>query len=229
MPPNFQRRIVKTEDGSHTLELVGMDEHYHSTFGAVQESRHVYIQHGLQSLSGGIGAVSILEVGFGTGLNALLTLMATQKKNLQVYYFALEPFPLQREEYEALNYASLLSETGLQEGFLKFHECEWSKDIKFFPGFVFRKEKTRLEAASLSGHFFDLVYFDAFGPDTQPELWTQPMFEKVSSAMNPGGILTTYCAKGSVRRAMKSSGFAIEKLSGPPGKREMTKAVKINY
>ncbi len=227
MPRNFQRRIVKTEDGSHTLELVGMDEHYHSTFGAVQESRHVFIQHGLQSLSGKISAINILEVGLGTGLNALLTFMVSQKKNLQVYYFALEPFPLKREEYEALNYASLLSETRLQERFLKFHECEWIKDIEFFPGFVFRKEETGLEAASFAGHFFDLVYFDAFGPDTQPELWTQPMFEKVSSAMKPGGILTTYCAKGSVRRAMKASGLNVEKLPGPPGKREMTRAVKM--
>lgn len=227
MHQNFQRRLVKTQDGSHTLKLVGLDEHYHSTFGAVQESMYVFIRNGLHSLPGKNEVVNILEVGFGTGLNALLTLIESQKRNLKVYYFTLEPFPLNREEYEALNYAILLSETGLQEGFLKLHECEWSKEIEFFPGFVFRKEKIGLEAASFAGHFFDLVYFDAFGPDTQPELWTQPLFEKVSSAMKPGGILTTYCAKGSVRRALKASGLVVEKLSGPPGKREMTRAVKM--
>lgn len=227
MQPNFQRRIVKTADGSHTLELVGMDEHYHSTFGAVQESMHVFIRNGFHSLSGNNEVVNILEIGFGTGLNALLTLIESQKTNLQVYYFTLEPFPLKREEYEALNYPSLLPEPGLHEGFLKFHESEWSKDIELLPGFVFRKEKTGLEAASLPGNFFDLAYFDAFGPDTQPELWTQPLFEKVSGAMKPGGMLTTYCAKGGVRRAMKASGFIVEKLPGPTGKREMTKAVKM--
>ena len=228
MKPAFERRIVATADGSHTLELVGIDEHYHSTFGAIQESWHVFIQNGLLSLTGKNTVINILEVGFGTGLNALLSLIESQKAQLQVFYHALEPFPLKREEYVALNYASLLSETGLQEGFQKFHECEWSKEIEFFPGFVFRKEKIGLEAASFAGHFFDLVYFDAFGPDTQPELWTQPLFEKVSSVMKPGGILTTYCAKGSARRAMRASGLAVEKLPGPPGKREMTKAVKIN-
>lgn len=227
MQINFQRRIVITEDGSHTLELLGMEEHYHSTFGAVQESMHVFIYNGFYSLSGGKEVVNILEIGFGTGLNALLTLIESQKTNLRVYYLTLEPFPLQREEYEALNYPNLLPEPGLHEGFRKFHESEWSKDIELLPGFVFRKEKTVLEAASLPGNFFDLVYFDAFGPDTQPELWTQPLFEKVSGSMKPGGILTTYCAKGRVRRAMKASGFTVEKLPGPPGKREMTRAVKM--
>jgi tRNA U34 5-methylaminomethyl-2-thiouridine-forming methyltransferase MnmC len=227
MEPKFQRRIVKTADGSHTLELVGMDEHYHSTFGAVQESMHVFIRNGLHSLTGKARSVNILEIGFGTGLNALLTLLESQKIKLKVYYLTLEPFPLEREEFEALNYPRLLPEPGLLEVFLKFHESEWSKDMELVPGFFFRKEITGLEAASLPGNFFDLVYFDAFGPDTQPELWEQPLFEKVYKAMKPGGVLATYCAKGIVRRAMKASGFHVEKLPGPPGKREMTRAVKL--
>jgi tRNA U34 5-methylaminomethyl-2-thiouridine-forming methyltransferase MnmC len=227
MEPRYHRRIVKTMDGSHTLELVGMDEHYHSTFGAAQESMHVFIRNGLHFLKGNNEVVYVLEIGFGTGLNALLTLLESQKMKLQVYYFTLEPFPLEHEEFEALNYPSLLAEPGLLEVFLRFHESEWSKDMELVPGFVFRKEKTDLETVSLPGHIFDLVYYDAFGPDTQPELWEQPLFEKVYKTMKPGGILTTYCAKGIVRRAMKASGFHVENLPGPPGKREMTKAVKV--
>lgn len=227
MEPKYQRRIVKTADGSHTLELVGIDEHYHSTFGAVQESMHVFIRNGFHSLLGKAGSVNILEIGFGTGLNALLTLLESQKMNLQVYYLTLEPFPLKREEYKVLNYAALLNQSGLQETFLKFHESEWEKDIVINLGFVFRKEMSGLAEMSFLINFFDLVYFDAFGPDTQPELWEQPLFEKVYKAMNPGGILTTYCAKGIVRRAMRASGFHVEKLPGPPGKREMTRAGKV--
>ncbi|MBW6497908.1 MAG: tRNA (5-methylaminomethyl-2-thiouridine)(34)-methyltransferase MnmD [Bacteroidales bacterium] len=226
MQKNFQRRIVKTDDGSHTLELVGMDEHYHSTFGAVQESRHVFIQHGLLALSGKNAVVNILEIGFGTGLNALLTLLEAEKAKQQVVYHALEPFPLQREEYELLNYPALMKKEGLQQTFINFHESEWDNDIEISPGFTLRKKSSGLGEANLPANFFHLVYFDAFGPDTQPELWTQPMFEKLFLAMTAGGILTTYCAKGSVRRAMKASGLAVEKLPGPPGKREMTRAVK---
>lgn len=226
MEAPFQRRIVKTADGSHTLELVGMDEHYHSTFGALQESRHVFIKAGMLALTEKNSVLHVLEVGFGTGLNALLTLLEAEKANLKVFYHALEPFPLQREEYERLNYPALMEEKDQEETFMKFHESEWDKDIEISPGFTLRKESSGLGEANLRAGFFHLVYFDAFGPDTQPELWTQPMFEKVSLAMKAGGILTTYCAKGSVKRAMKASGFDIEKLPGPPGKREITRAIK---
>jgi len=227
MKPVFERRIVATADGSHTLELVGKDEHYHSTFGAMQESRHVFIQNGLLSLSGKNKVINILEVGFGTGLNALLTYIESQKAQLQVFYHTLEPFPLKREEYMALNFAALMNQHGLQETFLKFHESEWEKDIEMATGFVFRKEPKTLQEIDLQTAFFDLVFYDAFGPDAQPELWQQQLFEKVSEAMKPGALLTTYCAKGNVRRAMRASGLAIEKLPGPLGKREMTRAVKM--
>jgi tRNA U34 5-methylaminomethyl-2-thiouridine-forming methyltransferase MnmC len=227
MEPRYHRRIVKTADGSHTLKLVGLDEHYHSTFGAVQESMHVFIRNGLHSLQGNARSVNILEIGFGTGLNALLTHIESQKAQLQVFYHALEPFPLKREEYKVLNYPALLNQQGLQEVFLKFHESEWNKDIEMAAGFVFRKEHKTLQEIDLKPCFFDLVYYDAFGPDTQPELWQQQLFEKVSEAMKPGALLTTYCAKGIVRRAMRASGLAVEKLPGPLGKREMTRAVKL--
>lgn len=228
MKPAFKRRILATADGSHTLELVGLDEHYHSTFGAVQESRHVFINNGLLSLSGNLPMISILEIGFGTGLNALLTFIESQKSRRQVFYHALEPFPLEPEEYKVLNYPALLDQTGLQEIFLKFHESEWDRDLELAPGFIFRKERKTLQEMVLKPGFFDLVYYDAFGPDTQPELWQQPLFGKVSQAMKPEALLTTYCAKGSVRRAMRACGLSVEKLPGPPGKREMTRAVKIN-
>lgn len=226
METPFQRRIITTADGSNTFELVGKGEHYHSTFGAVQESSLVFIKNGLLSLSGKNKLIRILEVGIGTGLNALLTLFEMQKMNLTVHYHGLEPFALEAYEYKMLNYTDIIGQRNLQDAFLKFHESEWNKDIEWMPGFVFRKEKAGLGNAVLPENFFDLVYFDAFGPDTQPELWAQPMFEKIAAAMKPCGVLTTYCAKGIVRRAMRASGLAVEKLPGPPGKREMTRAVK---
>lgn len=223
----FERRIVETADGSYTFELIGKKEHYHSTFGAVQESFHIYIRNGLLSLSGKSNTISILEVGFGTGLNALLTIIEAMRLNMRVTYLALEPFALEPNEYELLNYTSVLNRSELAQVYFKLHESEWNHDIEIMPGFVFRKEKTGLQTVMLPENFFDLVYFDAFGPDTQPELWTQVIFEKVGKAMLPGAILATFCVRGSVRRAMQASGFEVLKLPGPLGKREMTRALKL--
>ncbi len=227
MDSPFERRIVETADGSYTFELIGKKEHYHSTFGAVQEGLHIFIRNGLHCFAGKSNTINILEVGFGTGLNTLLTLLDAMRLNLRVAYLALEPFALEPSEYKMLNYAMVLNQSGLLEEFLRFHESEWNMDIEIMPGFVFRKEKTGLQNALLPENFFDLVYFDAFGPDTQPELWTQGMFEKVGKAMLPGAILTTFCVRGSVRRAMQASGFDVLKLPGPLGKREMTRALKL--
>ncbi|MEE4178032.1 MAG: tRNA (5-methylaminomethyl-2-thiouridine)(34)-methyltransferase MnmD [Bacteroides sp.] len=226
MGKGFQRRIIKTDDGSHSLELVGQGEHYHSTFGAVQESRHVFIQRGLLSLPHKETPIHILEVGFGTGLNALLTFIESQNQGIQVHYFTLEPFPLEREEYEVLNYPQILEQGKYAACFEAFHQCEWDKPVEIAKGFSFHKTRYGLKEAKLSSGFFDLVYFDAFGPDTQPELWEQALFEKVFNAMHSAGVLVTYCAKGMVKRALRACGFTIERLPGPPGKREMTRAVK---
>jgi len=226
MKKGFERKIITTADGSHTLELVGMDEHYHSTFGAVQESRHVFIRHGLLRISEKETHVNILEVGFGTGLNAVLTLLESQKRGALVHYFTLEPFPLVKEEYELLNYPEVLTEGQGRGSFLALHQSDWEKDVEIAQGFVFYKSKAGLMEAVLPLELFNLVYYDAFGPDTQPGLWDFEVFEKVYGLMRPGGILVTYSTKGAVRRALKACGFQIEKLTGPPGKREMTRATK---
>lgn len=226
MEKDFERRIVKTDDGSHSLELVGKGEHYHSTFGAVQESRHVFIQKGLLILPSKEAPVKILEVGFGTGLNALLTLIESQRLGTPIQYYTLEPFPLLKEEFEALNYPDILGQGKYAEHYLSFHQCPWEREIEISSGFSFFKTKDGLNEANLPFSFFDLVYYDAFGPDTQPELWEEAVFQKVFAAMRPGGTLVTYSAKGVVRRALKACGFNVESLPGPPGKREMTRAVK---
>lgn len=226
MEKGTDRKIITTDDGSHSIELLGKGEHYHSIYGAVQESRHVFIRHGLFSLPVKESSLSILEVGFGTGLNALLTLIESQKLGIHVNYFTLEPFPLVKEEFELLNYALVLKEEPFAMSFLAMHQCTWEKETEISKDFIFHKSITGLMEATLAREAFDLVYFDAFGPDTQPELWTQEVFEKVWSVMRPGGTLVTYCAKGAVRRALKGCGFSIEKISGPPGKREMTRAIK---
>lgn len=226
MIQGFERKIIRTADGSYSFELVGKGEQYHSTFGAVQESRHVFIRHGLLSLPTKKSPLEILEVGFGTGLNALLTLIESRSLGLQVHYVTLEPFPLVKEEYELLNYPEILEGDHKTRSFFAFHQCEWEKDVEISEGFAFHKSRTGLKEASLLPGSFDLVYYDAFGPDTQPELWEQPVFEKVFRTMRPGGILVTYSAKGAVRRALKGCGFKVEKLPGPPGKREMTWAMK---
>ena len=222
----FKREIILTGDGSHSLKLTGVDEHYHSTHGALQESRHVFIQHGLLALSGYNPPLNILEVGFGTGLNALLSLYQAIKGKLNVKYLALEPFPLEAREYSALNFATAIGEPILASNLLALHQAPWGTMQALHPEFSIHKVKEPIQSVTLPAKAFDLVYFDAFGPEIQPEMWTDAVFNKVSAAMKPGALLVTYSAKGSVRRNMKAAGLQVEKLSGPPGKREMTRAVK---
>ena len=226
MNQGFERKIIMTDDGSHSLELLGKDEHYHSTYGAVQESLHVFIWHGLHNVPVKESPLSILEVGFGTGLNTLLTLIESQRMGIQVNYYTLEPFPLVKEEFELLNYPLILKGEASEQSFLIMHQCQWEKETEILKGFIFQKSMAGLLEARMPRGKFDLVYFDAFGPDTQPGLWRQEVFEKVMNVMCPGGILVTYSAKGAVRRALKECGFSIERLPGPPGKREMTRAIK---
>ena len=217
-------QIVNTEDGSSTLYNQDLKEHYHSTFGALQESKHVFIQTGLNYLSANLSSINVLEIGFGTGLNAVLTFLWAKKKKTLVTYTGVECFPVSMDTAKSLNYPNLLDVN--TELFLKLH---FSKDEEVFLSdyFVFKLLQKKIEDIQLPDCSFDLVFFDAFSPDTQPELWTDLVFSKMNKAMKMHGILTTYSTKGIVKRALKSTGFTIEKLPGPPGKREILRATKV--
>jgi tRNA U34 5-methylaminomethyl-2-thiouridine-forming methyltransferase MnmC len=222
----FTRKITITEDGSHTFKLLECNEQYHSLYGAVEESLHVFIHNGLSHILKRFAQPKILEVGLGTGLNAFLTAIEAQDTESVCNYFALEPYPIKEEEYRLLNYPLIVADGNYDGIFRKINSIDFGLDVEISPFFIFRKEERKLEDVELPDNHFNLVYFDAFGPDTQPEMWCQEVFEKLFKAMTPAGVLVTYCAKGQVRRNMKGAGFEVEKVSGPTGKREITRATK---
>jgi tRNA U34 5-methylaminomethyl-2-thiouridine-forming methyltransferase MnmC len=219
--------LINTSDGSHTLRLVGADEQYHSVNGALQESQLVFIDAGLMKIIHDCKPLHVLEVGLGTGLNALLTARASFENESVIFYDAVEPFPLEREWTEKLNYTGFFHGSWVSQAFQMIHNTTGIQYNNLKDLFHFRCFTQQVQELKLQTDHYHLVYFDAFGPDTQPEMWTQEVFEKISSSMKHGGILVTYCAKGAVRRAMRSSGLKVERLPGPPGKREMTRAQKI--
>ena len=220
-----ERQLVVTEDGSHSFFVPSLDEHYHSHHGAIQESNHVFIEKGLKRVSDGKDFVRILEVGFGTGLNALLTALEAVGRGLEVEYWTLEAFPLTKEELAALNYAELMPGARAAEIWGALHLAAWGEMVSLCPEFRIHKMNVKVQEAILPV-CFDLIYFDAFAPEKQPELWTGSIFEKMWDLTSENGILTTYCAKGSVRRSMVAAGFKVERTNGPPGKREMLIAMK---
>ncbi len=217
----MERRIVRTADGSLTLQLPEWQEQYHSLHGALQEAYHVFIQHGLRCFSG--REIALLEVGFGTGLNALITLLEAPLQNLSVAYTTLEAYPVTRPEWEALDYGHHFPGAGAPEAFKALHEAPWETEVTMTGAFRLCKRRTDFRELQDIGAY-DLVYFDAFGARVQPELWTEAVFSSMYRALKPGGCLVTYAAKGSVRRAMQAAGFRVERLPGPPGKREMLRA-----
>ncbi|MFC0773707.1 tRNA (5-methylaminomethyl-2-thiouridine)(34)-methyltransferase MnmD [Terrimonas alba] len=223
------RQPVITKDGSHTVSVPEMNVTYHSLHGAIQESLHVFIDAGFRYTLSNLNKLDIyiFEMGFGTGLNALLTFIETEKLNINVHYTAVELFPLQHEETNALNYCEQLQRSDLKPVFEQIHQCEWERDISITSFFTLHKVKNSLLNfnSSTSQH---LIYFDAFAPSAQPELWTKEVFEKLVRMMHPGGVLITYCSKGDVRRAMQAAGFIVEKIPGPPGKREMVRCRKAS-
>jgi tRNA U34 5-methylaminomethyl-2-thiouridine-forming methyltransferase MnmC len=221
----MERMIQITADGSHTIAIPTMRVTYHSIYGAIQESIHVFIESGLKPLLYDHETIHIFEMGFGTGLNALLSLQYALQHDQKIYYYTVELVPLQLHEYTSLNYAAQLENDLLQSYFVHMHESAWEKDITIHPLFTLHKTNQSLLHLSTSQPF-NLIYFDAFAPNAQPELWTQEVFEKMFHLLTEQGILVTYCSKGDVRRAMSAAGFTIEKLSGPPGKREMMRALK---
>jgi tRNA U34 5-methylaminomethyl-2-thiouridine-forming methyltransferase MnmC len=227
------------EDGSHTLYSENAGECYHSTHGALNESLHIFIDAGFRSVLKNIetkpsdalkkpdlNVVRILEVGFGTGLNALLTAIEAEKEQVSVSYLGLEPFPVEPEIVKQLNYCNLLSGNSSLI-FKTMHESEWKKKHKILSGFNFEKRQIGFKDADLADNDFDLIYFDAFSPEAQPDLWEPEVFVKCFNVLARDGILVTYCAKGRVKRALKAAGFTIENLPGPAGKREITRAHKL--
>ena len=220
--------IIITEDGSHSLKLRDVDEHYHSVYGAIAESRHVFIEAGLKIvLKASPSQLNILEVGFGTGLNALLTLFAIRHTDVVIRYTALEPFPLDEKIWQALNYPEFLDANEAAESFSGLHNSPWEQMHEITTGFYIQKTRKGILDLSPAAPVFNLVYFDAFSPDVQPELWTEEIFELISKITRPDAVLVTYSARGSVRRAMQKAGFAVERLPGPKGKREMLRAIRL--
>lgn len=219
----MKRKIIQTLDGSTTIHIEDWDECYHSKFGAIQEAQHVFIKNGLSLFEN--GTISILEIGFGTGLNAFITFLESKKINQTIDYIGVEAYPVAFEEVRLMNYISELNAKNESAIFDKMHECNWEEPIILWEDFLFTKRK-QFFADIDDFEKFDLIYFDAFGFDVQPELWSTEIFRKMYNSLKPKGILVTYAARGVVKRSMKEVGFTVEKLEGPPGKREMFRARK---
>lgn len=218
--------IIRTEDGSQSIINHDLKEGYHSRFGAINESEHVYIHCGLTTATSVFKSINLLEVGLGTGLNALLSFKFAKENNTQINYTALEPFPIPDVIAKKLDYSQLDNFPESIESLKQIHQCEWQKEIEFSSDFSLRKIKEKIEEVKLQQNHYHVVYFDAFAPQIQPELWTKEIFVKIYKAIKEDGILTTYSAKGSVRRNLQSAGFIVERLEGPIGKREILRATK---
>jgi tRNA U34 5-methylaminomethyl-2-thiouridine-forming methyltransferase MnmC len=222
--------VRRTADGSATLFVPALNEHYHSQHGARQESAHVFIRHGLVPLLAAAAETGqplrVLEIGLGTGLNALLTLEAAQAAGTAIEYDGLETFPLPPAVVAALQPEWDERGTPLRELFAALHAAPWDAPAALLPGFRLRKLHQSLQEAVLPAAHYRLIYFDAFSPEKQPELWTQAVFAQLYAAAAPGAVLVSYCAQGQFRRNLRAAGWLTEKLPGPPGKREMTRAVK---
>ena len=219
-----ERLLQTTADGSHTLYLPAMDEHYHSINGAIGESEHIFVNAGLRSLTR--REIRILEIGFGTGLNAFLTLREVMANlDWRVVYFAVELYPLPFELATRLNYAGLAWPEG-ESLFLDLHRAEWGKPTQITDRFVLHKIEGDANHVSLPDGI-DLVYMDAFAPEKQPEMWNAALYRRLVDAMAPEATLVTYCAKGDVRRGLRDAGLSMERLPGPPGKRHILRGKKL--
>ena len=218
-----EREIITTSDGSTTIRIKEWDECYHSKHGAIQEAYHVFIKNGLSLFAD--RSISVLEIGFGTGLNALITCLEAGSLNLDLNYTGVEAFPISPDEIKDMNYASELVQPESASVFEKLHNTDWESEHSITPKFKLTKRKQRFEEITDESRF-DLIYFDAFGYRVQPELWSTEIFRKMHTALRPGGVLVTYAARGVVKRSMLEVGFTVQKLEGPPGKREMFRASK---
>ena len=216
-------KLEQTADGSYTLYVPELDEHYHSVKGALTESLHIFIEMGLKHSP--VISPRILEIGLGTGLNCFLTLLAAQDKKRHVHYTGIERFPLSLDMIQQLDYPSIVGR-GHKDDYLAIHQAPWETDIELSPWFTLHKVEGDFTHYTFEKGY-DIIYFDAFAPEKQPEMWEQSLFDGLYNVLNEGGILTTYCAKGIVRRMLQSAGFVVERLPGPPGgKREILRATK---
>jgi tRNA U34 5-methylaminomethyl-2-thiouridine-forming methyltransferase MnmC len=217
-------KIITTADGSHSLLNETLHETYHSVHGAVQESKHVFIKHGLAFAAAKNSLpIQIVEVGFGTGLNALLSLQFAEQHHREIRYTSIEPAPLSEEVWTKLNYAV---STGLAEEYGAIHSANWNAEQQITSHFHLTKVSSTLCEATMQASTADVIYYDAFAPSKQPELWEPVMLSKVFNWLRPGGVLVTYCAKGQLKRDLRMVGFIVETLAGPPGKKEMVRGLK---
>lgn len=217
-------KLEQTADGSYTLYVPELDEHYHSVKGALTESQHIFIDMGLKHSSA--PSPHILEIGLGTGLNCFLTLLNAEEEKQPIHYTSIERFPLSMDVIQKLDYPSIIGR-GHKEDYLAIHQAPWEEDIILSPWFTLHKNEGDFTNYTFKKGY-DIIYFDAFAPEKQPEMWAQSLFDSLFQILNEGGILTTYCAKGIVRRMLQSAGFTVERLAGPPGgKREILRATKL--
>lgn len=214
--------IILTGDGSHSFISEQFREPYHSWYGAIQESRHVFINSGLKEFKNHRGTLRIFEMGFGTGLNGLLTSIYAQENQQKIDYYSIEPYPVDEVDLKQLNYHQILNVE--QAAFLELHSMGKLQNVH--PHLQLKVEEIFLENVDLPDNYFDIIFFDAFAPAAQADLWEESIFRKLIACLKVGGILVTYCAKGVVKRAMKAAGFTVEGVPGPPGKREMIRATK---
>ncbi|PQJ22838.1 tRNA (5-methylaminomethyl-2-thiouridine)(34)-methyltransferase MnmD [Tenacibaculum sp. SG-28] len=216
----MKREIITTADGSNTIHIPEWNEQYHSKHGAIQEAYHVFIRNGLEQISK--ENIAILEIGFGTGLNCLITLLESNKT---IHYIGVEAYPVALEELKKLNYTDNLNGKNKANYFQVIHACPWDVKQQISKQFSLTKQKKFFQEIT-DVNTYDLIYFDAFGARVQPELWTEKIFTIMYNSLRENGILVTYAAKGTIRRAMIAVGFSVERLPGPPGKREMLRATK---
>lgn len=219
----MKREIIQTLDGSTTIQIKDWNECYHSKFGAIQEAKHVFIKNGLSLFEN--KEISILEIGFGTGLNAFITYLESPKWNQIINYVGVEAYPVSAEEVLSMNYVKELNAENDSEIFEIMHNCIWEEGVALRDDFILTKRNQFFNDIT-DYEVFDLIYFDAFGYNVQPELWSTSIFKKMYDSLKPSGVLVTYAARGVIKRSMIEVGFEVVKLAGPPGKREMFRAVK---
>jgi len=220
----MKREIVITGDGSTTIRIPDWNENYHSSHGAIQEAKHVFVTHGLDVFQNQ-DEISILEIGFGTGLNAFITFLETLTKD-KVNYVGVEAYPISAAEVAQMNYVSELKAAPYATNFEKMHASDWEHEIAITAQFNLTKRKQFFQDINDKNQYH-LIYFDAFGYPLQPELWSEDIFVKMYEALLPGGVLVTYACRSVIKNAMLAAGFSIEKLPGAPGKREMLRATKV--
>lgn len=221
----MKKELVTTSDGSHSVFLPEMDEHYHSMHGAIAESEHVYIKNGLLAAAKQKKSIQVFEVGLGTGLNVLTTYKSALANQLKVIMDSIEAYPLDWEEVKSLNFRQQLD---IEKSIYKqIHQSDWDAEVELSPQLTLHKYHDKLQHFDLAENCYDVIYFDAFAPEKQEEMWSEAIFKKLYTALKLGGILVTYCVKGEIRRRLHDIGLKVEKLKGPEGgKREIMRAVK---